>query len=187
MTQTLLILLLGTSSMIAQAAVSVNLFSLHSVTTPYLVGEDLYFDVLVQDAFAADPADELLGFGFNTQVTGSGQLQFLGSAVNPLFTDSSIDVNLDAAGIAFPGLTANNTDPVFSLATLHFKALAAGSVSLAVVSDLLDPNQGLVFLNQQPLSLAASQNLNVTAVPIPAAGWMLVSMLGLFVTVARRR
>jgi len=131
-----------------------------------------HFDVEVL-AFAplanASPDELVLGFGFNTLLGGTGAAQFLGSSINPLFTDVSTQdgVNLAAAGLAFPGLSANDVGSFISLAVLHFQAVASGDLNIAITSDLHDLNQGLIFLNQGPLAINASVGFNITAVPLP--------------------
>lgn len=128
--------------------------------------------------------DLILGFGFNTQLTGIGGLQFLGSTINPLFDDASADVGLDAAGVAFPGLQVNAIGSAFSLATLHFQALSVGNASIAVVSDLQDSNQGLIFLNHAVVAIDSSLNVNISAVPLPPSAVLFLSA-GLFTLMGR--
>lgn len=149
-----------------------------------------YFDIEVL-ALApltnASPEERVLGFGFNTQLGGTGAAQFLGSSINPLFTDISTQdgVNLAAAGLAFPGLSTNDVGSWFSLAVLHFQAIATGDLNIAITSDLNDLNQGLIFLNQGPLTISASVGLNITAVPLPPSLLLFVS--GLVVSLGRSR
>ncbi|OAI20944.1 hypothetical protein A1359_20000 [Methylomonas lenta] len=151
------------------------------------VGDIFDIDLIGNGLLGYTSRDDLiLGFGFNTKLTGVGGLQFLGSTINPLFDDSSADVGLDAAGFAFPGLDVNAIGSTFSLATLHFQALSAGSASIAVVSDLADFNQGLFFLDQGAISIDSSLNLNVAAVPLPPSAVLFISA-GLFTVIGRRK
>lgn len=148
-----------------------------------------YFDVevLAISPLANASVDELiLGFGFNAALSGTGSAQFLGSSVNPLFADISTQegVNLSAAGFAFPGLSVNDVGSLLSLAVLHFQALAAGDLSIAISSDLNDFNQGLIYLTQSPLAIQANTHLTITAVPLPPAIVLFVS--GGFMLVGRR-
>lgn len=162
-------------------------FALSTPDTQIQVGDYFDVDLAVNDAFAGTlDGEEVLGFGFNTQLTGIGGLQFLGSTINPLFDDTSADMGLDAAGLAFPGLDINAIGSAFSLATLHFQALSAGSASIAVISDLADFNQGLFFLNQDVISIDSSLNLNVAAVPLPPSALLFISA-GLFTVIGRRK
>ncbi|WP_132325288.1 MULTISPECIES: hypothetical protein [Methylomonas] len=124
-----------------------------------------------------NPNELVLGFGFNTQLGGMGAAQFLGSTINSLFTDISTQdgVNLAAAGLAFPGLGLNEVGSLISLAVLHFQAVTAGNLDIAITSDLNDLNQGLIYLNQSPLAINASIGFDVTAVPLPPSLLMFVS------------
>jgi hypothetical protein len=139
-----------------------------------------YFDVELL-AFAplanASPDELVLGFGVNTQLGGTGGAQFLGSTINSLFTDISMQdgVNLAAAGLAFPGLGLNEVGSLISLAVLHFQAVTAGTLNIAITSDLNDLNQGLIFLNQSPLAINAGIGVEITAVPLPPSLLMFVS------------
>jgi hypothetical protein len=160
-------------------------FALSTLDTKVQVGDYFDVDLAVNDAFAGTlDGEELLGFGFNTQLTGIGGLQFLGSTINPLFDDASADLGLDAAGVAFPGLEVNAISSAFSLATLHFQALSAGNASIAVVSDLADSNQGLIFLNHAAVAIDSSLNVNISAVPLPPSAVLFLSA-GLFTLIGR--
>ncbi|ANE56492.1 hypothetical protein [Methylomonas sp. DH-1] len=165
--------LLLTAADCQAAAIS---FSLETTANPIRVGDVFEIDVVVHDLFAGDNSDELLAFGLNAASSISGLLQFQGSTVNPLFSDDSLLVDLQAAGSAFPGITSDpSTALSFNLATLHFKALAAGQVTLAIASDLSDFNQGLIFLNQGQVAINASRGFEITAVPVPASLLLFVS------------
>ncbi|MCQ8118625.1 hypothetical protein [Methylomonas rosea] len=139
-----------------------------------------YFDIALM-AFVplanASPDELVLGFGVNTQLGGAGAAQFLGSTINSLFTDISTQegVNLAAAGLAFPGLGLNDVGSLISLAVLHFQAVTAGTLNIAITSDLNDLNQGLIFLNQSPLAINTSIGVDITAVPLQPSLLMFVS------------
>ncbi|MBD9357446.1 PEP-CTERM sorting domain-containing protein [Methylomonas albis] len=151
-------------------------FSLETTTNNIHVGDVFDIDVVAHDLFTGDNTDELLAFGLNATSSIAGLLEFQGSSINPLFSDDSLLVNLHAAGSAFPGIASDpSTAQSFNLATLHFKALAAGQVSLAIAADLSDFNQGLIFLNQGPMGINASRGFDITAVPVPATLWLFVS------------
>ncbi|MBD9361471.1 hypothetical protein [Methylomonas fluvii] len=144
------------------------------------IGDHFDIEVLALAPLANASPDELvLGFGFNTLLGGTGAAQFLGSSINPLFTDVSTQdgVNLAAAGLAFPGLSANDVGSWISLAVLHFQAVATGDLNIAITSDLHDLNQGLIFLNQGPLAINTSVGFNITAVPLPPSFLLFVSGL----------
>jgi len=151
-------------------------FSLETAGSPIHVGDVFDIELVAHDLFAGDNSDELLAFGLNTTSSISGLLEFQGSTVNPLFSDDSLLVNLHAAGSAFPGISSNpSTALSFNLATLHFKALATGQVSVAIASDLSDFNQGLIFLNQGPVAINSSRGFDITSVPLPPSLLMFVS------------
>ncbi|MCQ8180482.1 hypothetical protein NP603_05135 [Methylomonas sp. SURF-1] len=151
-------------------------FSLETAGNSIRVGDVFAIDLVAHDLFAADSSDELLAFGLNSASSISGLVEFQGSTINPLFSDDSLLVNLHAAGSAFPGIISDaSTALAFNLATLHFKALVAGQVTLAIASDLSDFNQGLIFLNQGPMGINASRSFDITAVPLPGALVMFIS------------
>ncbi|MCK9605778.1 MAG: hypothetical protein M0R33_04925 [Methylomonas sp.] len=180
--KTLLLMLVSFAGTLAQAAV----FSLNPSSTTIQVGDQFDIEVWVQDAFINNAADELLGFGFNTQLSGIGEVRFLGGTLNPLFDDIAADLSLDAAGFVFPGWDLNTIGSSFSLTTLHFQALTAGEAFLAVGSDLADLNQGLIFLTQGNLAIDAGLNLRITAVPIPTSAWIFITGLIASGAVSRR-
>lgn len=163
-------------------------FSLDTASSQVQVGSFFDVDVVVHDLFANAVHDELLAFGLNAFSSNTGLLKLTGSTINPLFSDDTLLVNLDAAGSAFPGIT--NFAAIaqgFNLATLHFQALAAGNVSIDIASDLLDFNQGLIFLNQGSVAISASSNLNISAVPLPPALLMFISGLAMSFGSFRKR
>lgn len=147
-------------------------WALHWTSGFTRIGDYFDVEVLAISPLANASLDELiLGFGFNTAVSGTGSAQFLGSSVNTLFSDISRQdgVNLTAAGFAFPGLSVNDTGLMLTLAVLHFQAVTAGDLNIAISSDLTDLNQGLIYLTQAPLAIQANTTLSITAVPLPPA------------------
>ncbi len=153
------------------------------------IGDDFDIEVLALVPFANASPDELvLGFGFNTQLGGTGAAQFLSSSINPLFTDISTQdgVNLAAAGLAFPGLGSNDVGSLISLAVLHFQAISAGNLNITITSDLNDPNQGLIYLTQAPWAIQANTTFAITAIPLPPSALLFFSALS-FASVIRRK
>lgn len=153
-------------------------------------GDHFDIEVIAFSLMANTSPDELvLGFGFNTQLDGTGAAQFLGSSINPAFTDLSNQegVNLAAAGLAFPALSSIELEPVISLAVLHFQAVTAGDLNIAISSDLNDPNQGLIFLNQAPLAIQASYSLAITSVPLPSGLLLFGTGLAMGLSAFRQR
>ncbi len=158
--------------------------SLQTSSSYIQAGDFFDVDVVVLDLFAHDVSDEFLAFGFNIGNSNNSLLRLAENPlfadkpvrVNPLFTDDSPAVELDAAGSVFPGIGYDAAGSrAFTLATLHFQALAAGRVDLVIGSDLSDGNQGLFFLNQGQLPINASLALEITAVPLPPAALLFVS------------
>jgi hypothetical protein len=182
-------LLLATAGLFGTIPVqAATTFSLETASSQIQVGDYFDVDVVVHDLFASDATDELLAFGLNTISSNAALLQLTGSSINPLFSDDSVSLGLDGAGSAFPAIVndaavANS----FGLATLHFHALAAGNVSLTIASDLADANQGLIFLNQVPLAIAANRSLAITAVPLPSGLLLFVSGLAMSLGAFRKR
>ena len=153
------------------------------------IGDYFDIEVLGLSPLVNASLDELiLGFGFNAELNGTGSAQFLGSSVNTMFSDISTQdgVNLSAAGFAFPGLSVNDVGSLLSLAVLHFQAVTAGDLNIAISSDLTDLNQGLIYLTQAPLAVQANTTLTITAVPLPPAFISFVSA-GLMLLIGRRK
>ncbi|PPD33552.1 MAG: hypothetical protein CTY19_07320 [Methylomonas sp.] len=153
------------------------------------VGSLFDIQVAVFSPFWQAEVDELiLGFGLNAELSGTGSAQFLGRSVNSLFDDISTQdgVNLSAAGLAFPGLSSDDTGTLLSLAVLHFQAITVGDLNIAISSDLNDFNQGLIYLNQPPLAIQANTNLTIAAVPLPPSV-ILFASAGLLMLTGRRK
>ncbi len=153
------------------------------------IGDNFDIEVLALMPLAnASPDERVLGFGFNAQVGGTGAAQFLGSSINPLFNDISTQdgVNLAAAGLAFPGLGFDEVGSLISLAVLHFQAISAGNLNIAITSDLNDPNQGLIYLTQAPWAIQANTTFAITTVPLPSSALLFFSALS-FASVIRRK
>lgn len=146
------------------------------------IGDYFNIEVAAFAPLANANTDELIvGFGFNALTGGTGSAQFLGSSSSSLFTDISAQdgVNLTAAGIASPGLGANEAGSLLSLAVLHFRAIAAGSWNIAITGDLSDPNQGLIYRNQARLAIQANNTVTINAVPLPGAWLSFLSGAGI--------
>ncbi|MBS3954355.1 MAG: hypothetical protein KGZ88_15510 [Methylomicrobium sp.] len=138
------------------------------------IGEQFSVTAFVRNLFdEADTADELLAFGFN--VFSSINIELIGREINPIFQDDSEIVGLTAAGSSFPGIAYEPEFQPFELATLHFKALSEGAGFIAIVADLTDLNQGLIFLNRDPMAFTIEQG--ITAVPLPPAVFLFLNGL----------
>ena len=99
--------------------------------------------------------DEVLAFGFDVTVSDTSLVYFVGADVlEPLFQDDSdFFPNTDVAGSAFPGLT----DDILALALLKFDILNDfEEITIEVTSDIMDPNEGLIYLFSGSAEIAAS-------------------------------
>ncbi|WGS87198.1 hypothetical protein [Methylomonas sp. UP202] len=152
------------------------------------VGDTFAADVVAHDLFGdADPGELLLAFGLNLGDLDDERLEWTGVSVNPVFSDDSAAVGLTAAGSTFPGLSADDTPANMTLATLYFRALAAGSAIVGIHGDLADPNQGLIFLNRGPVAIAADFNLSIVAVPLPTGALLFASGMAAMLVRSGRR
>lgn len=135
-----------------------------------------HFDVVVAVAGAqAAPytGDEVLGFGFDVDLGAASLVAWTAATVAiPPFADdlSALLLNTDVAGSV--GFGAGLPDDAFTLAVLSFTALAEGTLDLGIASDLLDLNEGLIYLLGDPLDLRASIPVTISAAegaaPLPA-------------------
>lgn len=138
------------------------------------IGEQFSVTASVRNLFdESDTADELLAFGFN--VVSSINIELIGREINPLFQDDSEILGLTAAGSSFPGIAYEPEFQPLVLATLHFKALSGGAGIISIVTDLKDLNQGLIFLNREPMAFTIEQG--ITAVPLPPAVFLFLNGL----------
>lgn len=150
-------------------------WALHWTSGVTQIGDYFTIEVAAFAPLVNDNTDDLiLGFGFNAVFSGTGSAQFIGSDVSSLFADISArdGVNLTAAGVASPGLGSNEVGSLISLAVLHFRAVTAGDWNIAITGDLNDPNQGLIYRNQAPRAIQATNTVTISAVPLPGA-WLL--------------
>lgn len=155
---------------------SVPSLVLQTQANPIRVGDTFDVDIIVHDAFVGSYADDLLlAFGFGFDDLSPALLGLNTRWVNPLFSDDSELLGTDLAGSAFPGLAANDVSGDLHLATLRFEALAEGAATLTIAADPIDPNQGLIYLIGNPVTTAASLNLNIAAVPLPPSALLFVS------------
>ncbi|MFA6094998.1 MAG: hypothetical protein WC757_03900 [Candidatus Paceibacterota bacterium] len=145
------------------------------------VGNIFSVDVVFSAGLAGiNTPDELLAFGLNA--ISSNNISFISGSVNTSifsFDDSAL-LGLTAAGSAFPSILVDSGTANFTLATLTFQALTAGLANISVQSDLADGNQGLFFLAfDNAVNINGSIDLNIAAVPLPAAMLLFLSGFGL--------
>ena len=175
--------LLAAAASIAQAAT----IELDTVGTP-TVGQSFDVQVRVDDPFQGLPSDEqLLAFGFHLGFDAS-QLQLDSFTPAAGWEDDSAHLAPDIFSASiFPGVdNAGQSDLL--LATLHFDVLQTGTTTVSLATDAGDFNQGLIFLETDPLAITGSDALTLaspSAVPEPSN--MLLMLAGLVGVAGWRR
>lgn len=121
--------------------------------------------------------DEVLSFGFDVDLSDAFVAWTGATVAMPpfAFDDSASFADTDVAGSA--DFVAAVTAPSFTLAVLDFAALAPGTLSLGIVSDLSDPNQGLIYFQADPQDLDASIPIAIAAAPLPGSALLLAAGL----------
>ena len=168
---------------IAQAAT----IELDTVGTP-TVGQSFDVQVRVDDPFQGLPSDEqLLAFGFHLGFDAN-QLQLDSFTPAAGWEDDSAHLAPDIFSASiFPGVD-NAGQGDLLLATLHFDVLQAGTTTVSLATDAGDFNQGLIFLETDPLAITGSDTLTLespSAVPEPSN--MLLMLAGLVGVAGWRR
>lgn len=152
------------------------------------VGSSFIVEVWANDLFTGLPSDEeLLAFGLNVANNSPTLFSLTNVTIAVPFADDSALLSLDAAGSAFPGIRNQPGNQSMLLASLTFFANNAGNGTLGVHSDLIDPNQGLIFFQNGTMNINADLDVNVSAVPLPTALPLLLSGMGLLAGVGWRR
>lgn len=146
------------------------------------VGDIVTLDVRATNVFdGLDLSEEVLAFGFDVWMSNAGALSFEGAAVAFPFDDNSAFFpNTDVAGSVFPGLPNDGTHNTIPLATLSFRALIAGPLSLGIVSDITDLNEGLIYFLSGSQDITATTNLVIEprqTVPEPHVAMLLGAAL----------
>jgi PEP-CTERM motif len=175
--------LLAAAASIAQAAT----IELDTVGTP-TVGQSFDVQVRVADPFQGLPSDEqLLAFGFHLGFDAS-QLQLDSFTPAAGWEDDSAHLAPDIFSASiFPGVD-NAGQGDLLLATLHFDVLQTGTTTVSLATDAGDFNQGLIFLETDPLAITGSDALTLaspSAVPEPSN--MLLMLAGLVGVAGWRR
>jgi hypothetical protein len=153
-------------------------------------GDTLTLEVRATNVFdGLDVSEEVLAFGFDIWISNPAALSLQGATVGFPFDDNSgFFPNTDVAGSAFPGLPNDGTHDTIPLATLTFRALLAGPISLGIVSDVADLNEGLIYFLDGRQDITATAGLTIepkATVPEPHLAGLLVA--GLTAGLAKRR
>ncbi len=146
------------------------------------------FDVVVQvdDVFGGRaPGDTVIGFGFNVTIGNPALFQFVDATVGPLFSPLALGTPMVAGFANNPlGIGPGDFSGALRLATLHFRALQAGTGTIRVTWDSNDLNQGLVYFDLPSGAISASTSVRaVAAVPEPTT---LLLVLTPAIALARR-
>jgi hypothetical protein len=174
-----------------------TLITLTPDSSSVFVGDAIRINVVAD----IDPADAIVGFGFDSDVSGTGSLAYLGFTPNsPTFdVDPVHELLSDTDGI----LGASGGDLLFGspisgagilLGALTFRAIDVGDVLVSISADDLDNwfTEGLIpediFLtNFMPEVFAASINISQpTSIPEPATLFLLgAGLVG--IAISRRK
>ncbi|BAZ94310.1 ornithine/acetylornithine aminotransferase [Thiohalobacter thiocyanaticus] len=162
--------------------------SLSPQTTQAAPGDSLSFDLLID--FSGDPTfGGAIDFFFDNSL-----LSFQGftTATTTLVLDPAYDRSPDPVSSGLEGLAFGSDSGLEAgiVGTLTFQALAAGDTALtmAVTTDPLKGGDfySAVTYQQQAVTFLGSQ-VEVSAVPVPAAVWLFGSGLIGLAGIARRR
>ena len=165
---------------------AVPIVSLDVSSTDINVGDTFAIDVIIDGVTDIDPfmgwPDLILAFGFDVDYTGT-EFNYNSATVGAsFFDDSGLLIGTDVAGSTDPFGTSVDGDNIL-LATLNFTSLASGDYSLGILSDMSDPNEGLITWLYPQIDITSSINLSVAAAsspaPVPEPATMLLLATGL--------
>ncbi|WP_295430868.1 hypothetical protein [uncultured Thiodictyon sp.] len=144
--------------MLALPLAAVPLGRLEGPAGPVAVGES--FDISVY----ADGVgtDEVIAFGFDLDYAATWT--FIGAAMGPGFTDdSTLFPDTMVAGNIDPSILGPSGDNIL-LATLSLRPSVAGRFNFGVISNVNDPNEGLILFSGPPAAdLTTSIQVEVSA------------------------
>jgi hypothetical protein len=144
------------------------------------VGDTLALEVHATGVFdELDVLDEVLAFGFDVLISDGSLISFQGATIAaPFDDDSGLFPNTDVAGSAFPALPNDGNHNTLRLATLLFRALDVGALSLGIVSNTSDLNEGIVYVLVGNKDVTASTPLIIvprSSAPEPQAFALLIT------------
>ena len=182
---------------LAQVVLAAALLTTHAVSAAVVnlslagaaqAGSSFRVDVWANELFSGLPSDEeLLAFGMTVANSSPELFSLTGVNIAVPFANDSALLGLDAAGSVFPGLVNKLDSQSILLASLTFFAHDAGNGSLGIRTDLLNPDQGLIFFQSSAVNMNADLAVNVSPVPLPSALPMMLGGLSLLAGIARRR
>lgn len=161
--------------------------SLQQVGTP-VAGQSFTLQLVLADPFQGLVSDEsLLAWGFHLGFDAS-RLQL--EAFTPAAGWENDSAHL-AAGVfsasTFPGID-NAGQPALVLGTLSFDVLRAGTSHVTLTADAGDLNQGLIYLEADPIALSVDGTIAaVSAVPEPGSLALTIAGVGVFAWRRRRQ
>ena len=153
--------------------------SLNVLSTP-AVGSNFSVAVRATNVFSAPHVgDALAAYGFDVFVTG-GSVTFVSSTAGPLFTDISASFapgSPQVAAVATAGFleAADIVEPLL-LATLVFSANSTGVATISLGTNLIDLNQGLIYLSGAD-AISATAAVNPIGAPVPEPGTLVMTAL----------
>ncbi len=177
MKQTYLFLALSVAALTLPANAAV--ISLGLLSTP-TVGSNFSVAVRATNVFSAPHVgDALAAYGFDVFVTG-GSVTFVSSTAGGLFTDISASFapgSPKVAAVVTAGFleAADIVEPLL-LATLVFSANSNGAATISLGTNLLDLNQGLIYLGGAD-AISASAAVNPVGAPVPEPGTLVLTAL----------
>ena len=175
---------LGISAFTAHAAPHI---ALEQVGTS-AVGQSLALQLVLEDPFQGLASDEqLLAYGFHLAFdTSALQLDSFTVASGWENDSAHLAPDIFSASI-FPGVD-NAGQGSLVLGTLHFDALQGGSTLVSLATDAGDFNQGLIYLEADPLALVANDTVTVASpVSEPDGLALMAAGLGMLGWCVRRK
>ena len=155
--------------------------------TDISVGETFDIEVWANDASLS--FDEVLAFGFDIINSDSSIIRYDSYTTGDFFWDDSLffsDTDVAGSQGLPPGITADS----ILLARLGYTAISDGDVTLGISSDILDLNEGLIYLWAGNMDITSSISVSVasasTPVPEPTTIFLMTIGMAWFAVFGRR-